>query len=535
MTRRKPEHFHITKLKRTYNRKTDTFTINISYETAPTTLTERTKTVAEAFGLGTDQTQHFTLYDHTTIKIHPTDIVLITGDSVFVKKGTYEEHSILINKSIILAGEDKTTTVIKNNGATISTVNATINIASNDVKITGFTITDSVRGIDGKGDRTQIIDNIIIAEQGVTLEGYNQTIAQNILKSPDNIATILSPGGTIYGNGYGILCFGSYNNISANEFTGPRLESIMLRGQEGSFNLVYGNTVKDSGFMKVFGNRNIIVSNNMTGPTVGIWIYTGSNNVVCANRITDAGISISSGYENTIYANHIKNCRSGVSIERLQTYIDYGEGPWIMNNTFYNNNFVNNDIQVSGGDTNLWDNGKEGNYWSDYTGVDADGDGIGDTPYVIDATTQDNFPLMAPFDIDSVAVQLQAWASSVFLGKHSIAVLSPQNTTYTTSDVPLNFTLPESAPNIRYSLDGQNNITTTGNTTLTALANGAHNLTLYADDPFGNTTTSETTHFTVAEESEVELFQTTSVVAAAIATAAVVSAGLIVYFKKRKH
>jgi energy-coupling factor transporter ATP-binding protein EcfA2 len=80
MTRRK-EHFRITKLKRAYNRHTDTFTFNISYETAPAKLTDRTKQVAEAFGLGTDQTQKFALYDNATIKIRPTDIVLITGDS----------------------------------------------------------------------------------------------------------------------------------------------------------------------------------------------------------------------------------------------------------------------------------------------------------------------------------------------------------------------------------------------------------------------------------------------------------------------
>ena len=81
MTHRKPEHFHIAQLKRTYNRQTDTFTVNISYETAPTVLTERTKEVAEAFGLGTDQTRQFTLYDNLNICIRPTDVVLITGDS----------------------------------------------------------------------------------------------------------------------------------------------------------------------------------------------------------------------------------------------------------------------------------------------------------------------------------------------------------------------------------------------------------------------------------------------------------------------
>ena len=79
--RHKQEHFRITKLKRTYNRATNTFTYNINYQTAPATLTPRTLTIAENFGLGTDTTQQFTLYDNITIHIKPTDIILITGDS----------------------------------------------------------------------------------------------------------------------------------------------------------------------------------------------------------------------------------------------------------------------------------------------------------------------------------------------------------------------------------------------------------------------------------------------------------------------
>jgi ABC-type ATPase with predicted acetyltransferase domain len=82
MTRhRKREFFRIHKLKRTYNKATNTFTFNISYETAPATRTQRTTEVAEAFGLGADTTQKFTLYDNTEIHIRPTDIVLITGES----------------------------------------------------------------------------------------------------------------------------------------------------------------------------------------------------------------------------------------------------------------------------------------------------------------------------------------------------------------------------------------------------------------------------------------------------------------------
>ena len=43
-----------------------------------------------------------------------------------------------------------------------------------------------------------------------------------------------------------------------------------------------------------------------------------------------------------------------------------------------------------------WDNGKEGNYWSNYTGADANRDGIGDTPHVINEKNTDNYPLMNP-------------------------------------------------------------------------------------------------------------------------------------------
>ena len=76
----KREHLKITKLKRRYDKKTNTFTYNITYQTT-TTITPRTLNIAEAFGLGIDQQQKFTLYDNIQLKITPTDIIYITGDS----------------------------------------------------------------------------------------------------------------------------------------------------------------------------------------------------------------------------------------------------------------------------------------------------------------------------------------------------------------------------------------------------------------------------------------------------------------------
>jgi len=75
-----------------------------------------------------------------------------------------------------------------------------------------------------------------------------------------------------------------------------------------------------------------------------------------------------------------------------------------FNNRFYHNNFIDNTYQVySYASTNAWDDGypSGGNYWSDYTGVDANGDGIGETPYIIDAENSDKYPFVNPWFVDA--------------------------------------------------------------------------------------------------------------------------------------
>jgi len=67
------------------------------------------------------------------------------------------------------------------------------------------------------------------------------------------------------------------------------------------------------------------------------------------------------------------------------------------NAKLYHNNLINNTQQASSASANSWDDGLEGNYWSDYTGVDSNKDGIGDSPHVIDASNLDNYPLMGIF------------------------------------------------------------------------------------------------------------------------------------------
>jgi ABC-type transport system involved in cytochrome c biogenesis ATPase subunit/GNAT superfamily N-acetyltransferase len=76
---RRHELFYIRKVRRIYDRAQNTFSFNISYSTA-VALTPRSKAVAEAFGLGVDEEHMFAVLD-TNLKISPTDIVYITGDS----------------------------------------------------------------------------------------------------------------------------------------------------------------------------------------------------------------------------------------------------------------------------------------------------------------------------------------------------------------------------------------------------------------------------------------------------------------------
>ena len=70
------------------------------------------------------------------------------------------------------------------------------------------------------------------------------------------------------------------------------------------------------------------------------------------------------------------------------------------NNVIYHNSLIanTNHNAYDNSGTNTWDSGSAGNYYSDYTGTDSDGNGIGDTPYQIPGgSNMDYYPLMEPW------------------------------------------------------------------------------------------------------------------------------------------
>jgi len=118
--------------------------------------------------------------------------------------------------------------------------------------------------------------------------------------------------------------------------------------------------------------------------------------------------------------------------------------------------------------------------------------------------------------------------------KPVVSLLYPEGKTYNVSTVPLTFTVDKPVSLMQYSLDGKDNVTIAGNTTLTGLPNGVHNVTVYAKYTQGSIGTSETVTFTIAKEPEP--FPTILVAAAsAAAVVAIASIGLLYYSKNKKQ
>ena len=97
-------------------------------------------------------------------------------------------------------------------------------------------------------------------------------------------------------------------------------------------------------------------------------------------NLTDKAVWFKFTKENLMVGNNITNCAVGLAI----LFAD--------NNTIYQNNFFGNTQQAAGGLEPIWSggsgtrysvcqwcNGTVGNFWSDYSGVDEDKNGIGDT------------------------------------------------------------------------------------------------------------------------------------------------------------
>jgi len=249
--------------------------------------------------------------------------------------------------------------------------------------------------------------------QGILLAySKDSTIyGNNITKNDhDGISLIYSSYNIMSGNNitntmYGIWLHNSSNNtISGNNITANNVDGIWL-DEYSNYNSISGNHITNNGYgilLSDYSNYNSMYGNNITKNYYGIGLHSNycDNNSISANTITanlNFGIELRT-YNNTISENTIKNNFCGI---------------WLFessNNSIYHNNFVMTaytdpwgrryqHVYTQSAYPNFWDDGypSGGNYWSNYTGVDSDHDGIGDSSHILDADNQDNYPLMGMF------------------------------------------------------------------------------------------------------------------------------------------
>ncbi len=326
--------------------------------------------------------------------------------------GTFSDPYV-IEDLVIDGGGSGSCIWIQNSDVYFNIENCTLYNSGNNWDDTGIKLAIDV-------DNGQLIENIIHDNYiGIYLESSdNNTISGNIISnSTDN----------------GLVIANSYNNtISGNTANHNRESGISLVGTDN--NNVSGNIMLNNGGGIFLDNANYTrVLNNTVEHSSGEGIVIGGNNNWISNNYVDNntwGMSFDGGYNNTAIANYVNNS-SAIGIEVYhdnQTFLDniitnngngimitssnnkisgntisfndvkgIALGPDSNNNIIFRNTFEGNlvDNAYDDGTNNQWDNGTIGNYWDNYTGKDADDDGIGDTPYVIpgSAGSQDNFPI----------------------------------------------------------------------------------------------------------------------------------------------
>ena len=157
---------------------------------------------------------------------------------------------------------------------------------------------------------------------------------------------------------------------------------------------------------------------------IGIYFYENSNfNKVSAVEIINCsyGILLEKSYNNTIFASTIEGNTCGIGFSESS------------NNRLYYVNFIENDQHIydfalsnpTEPSINLWDDGYSwgGNYWSGYTGVDENGDGIGDTPYIIDSNNVDYYPLCSDKSLHPSYYE----TSEYMIGSVAVGVILPES------------------------------------------------------------------------------------------------------------
>ena len=261
------------------------------------------------------------------------------GDTIRVYAGIYYEN-VLVNKTLTLMGNGSSLTFV--NGSFTKTV---IKVTANWTNITGFHV--------------QASGSSWWDSAGIKLDNVHNCTITNI-NCTRNLAGIY-------------LMYSKNNKIANCTFNSNTYQGINLTDSDN-------NTILDCFISR--GNYGIDFTNSD-------WNIVNNNSCLLHSA---NGIRLHYSNNNEFTYNIIKDC-SGYGI-RLGS--NYG-----FNSLFYNNIIFNNQGGTQATDNgvkNKWNTTSKGNYWSDWTSPDNNGDGIVDNPYNVDGSSgaKDHKPLVKP-------------------------------------------------------------------------------------------------------------------------------------------
>jgi parallel beta-helix repeat protein len=357
--------------------------------------------------------------------ISPPSANITTADKVTYTFTTDMNASIIVQRSnIVIDGNGWT--LGGNDYAIIHGLNLThvSNVTISNVNVMGFGYGIYLQS----STLNNILDsNVTFNEGNIYLgDSYNNTIIGNtITNGAEAIQLSSSFNNTIFSNSLSYNYYGVWSRFNSDEnvISGNNIteNNNGIHLDSSSSNTISRNNVTANNYHGIYlseSSNNTISENDITYNSFvpggsGIMLDFSSNNVLSGNSIIANnwwGINPSSSNNNTIFGNNIRNNKVGINsdssdfnIVSANNIIDNGElGIYFessSNNTLHHNNLINNanQVVVDLDYANNWDDGIEGNYWSNYTGVDLNYDGIGDIWHEISENNTDHYPLMGPF------------------------------------------------------------------------------------------------------------------------------------------
>ncbi len=258
------------------------------------------------------------------------------------------------------------------------------------------------------------------------------------------------------GNGIDILS--SYNTISH-----CNIEGVTQTGQALKIQGIY-NTIDDC-TLQHFSNGILLIDQ-----------ATNNNIMNCNIFDNENAIDIRMKSNNNV----ITNCNIYSNLQGIKIWQNSN------NNTVYLNNMFKNDNNAIDEATNQWDNGSQGNYWDFYLGIDANQDGIGDTPFIIADQSADRFPYMTMFLADVIIAPIDI--------KQTTSTADP-TPTFTWNSVIYNKGITGYA--IKIDTSQEIIIQTSTWTSPTNLMNGVHIFVIRAIGTDGQSSVSRSLKFTI--------------------------------------